>query len=45
MAEYCRIRLVQDPHLQATTLFEEVVGLGAALRVDLDSELRKLTAR
>jgi transposase len=26
--EYCRIRLAQDPHLQATTLFEEVVGLG-----------------
>jgi transposase len=28
--EYCRIRLAQDPHLQATTLFEEVVGLGYA---------------
>jgi transposase len=28
--EYCRIRLRQDPHLQATTLFEEVTGLGYA---------------
>lgn len=28
--EYCRIRLKQDPHLQATTLFEEVAGLGYA---------------
>jgi transposase len=28
--EYCRIRLIQDPHLQATALFEEVVGLGYA---------------
>ena len=28
--EYCRIRLRQDPHLQATTLFEEVAGLGYA---------------
>lgn len=28
--QYCRIRLAQDPHLQATTLFEEVVGLGYA---------------
>ncbi|MFI0451476.1 hypothetical protein [Actinomadura sp. 6N118] len=26
--EYCRIRLKQDPHLPATTLFEEVAGLG-----------------
>lgn len=26
--EYCRLRLRQDPHLQATTLFEELVGLG-----------------
>lgn len=26
--EYCRIRLRQDPHLPATTLFEEVAGLG-----------------
>lgn len=26
--EYCRIRLRQDPHLQATALFEEVSGLG-----------------
>jgi hypothetical protein len=26
--EYCRIRLTQDPHLWATTLFEEVAGLG-----------------
>ena len=25
---YCRIRLAQDPHLQATALFEEVAGLG-----------------
>ncbi|WP_208761589.1 IS21 family transposase [Microbispora hainanensis] len=28
--DYCRIRLRQDPHLQATTLFEEVAGLGYA---------------
>jgi transposase len=28
--EYCRIRLRQDPHLQATALFEEVAGLGYA---------------
>jgi transposase len=28
--EYCRIRLRQDPHLQATALFEEVTGLGYA---------------
>jgi transposase len=26
--EYCRLRLGADPHLWATTLFEEVVGLG-----------------
>ena len=26
--EYCRIRLAQDPHLQATALFEEIAGLG-----------------
>jgi transposase len=26
--EYCRIRLRQDPHLQATTLLEELQGLG-----------------
>jgi transposase len=26
--EYCQIRLRQDPHLPATTLFEEVAGLG-----------------
>lgn len=26
--EYCRVRLRQDPHLPATTLFEEVTGLG-----------------
>jgi transposase len=25
---YCRLRLAADPHLWATTLFEEVVGLG-----------------
>ena len=30
VGEYCRIRLAADPHLQATTLFEEVVGLGYA---------------
>ncbi|MFG1711120.1 helix-turn-helix domain-containing protein [Nonomuraea sp. M3C6] len=28
--EYCRIRLRQDPHLQATTLVEEVAALGYA---------------
>lgn len=28
--EYCRIRLRQDPHLPATTLFEEVTDLGFA---------------
>ncbi len=28
--EYCRVRLVDDPHLWATTLFDEVVGLGYA---------------
>src|SRR5216684_2597933 len=27
-AEYCRIRFAGDPHLWATTLFEEVTGLG-----------------
>lgn len=27
-AEYCRIRLADDPHLWATTLFGEVCGLG-----------------
>ena len=27
-AEYCRIRLADDPHLWASTLFEEVTGLG-----------------
>jgi len=27
-AEYCRIRFDDDPHLWATTLFEEVTGLG-----------------
>ncbi len=27
-AEYCRIRFADDPHLWATTLFEEVRGLG-----------------
>jgi transposase len=27
-AEYCRIRLADDPHLWATALFEEVTGLG-----------------
>jgi transposase len=26
--EYCRLRLRQDPHLQATTLLEELEGLG-----------------
>src|SRR5438874_891739 len=26
--EYCRIRLAQDPHLQASTLLEELRGLG-----------------
>lgn len=30
VAEYCRLRLTQDPHLQATALFEEVVALGYA---------------
>ena len=27
-AEYCRIRLADDPHLWGTTLFDEVVALG-----------------
>ncbi|WP_395110248.1 transposase [Actinomadura sp. SCN-SB] len=27
-AEYCRLRLADDPHLWATTLFDEVVELG-----------------
>ena len=27
-AEYCRLRFAGDPHLWATTLFEEVAGLG-----------------
>ena len=27
-AEYCRLRLAGDPHLWATTLFDEVVALG-----------------
>jgi transposase len=27
-AEYCRIRLADDPHLWASTLFDELVGLG-----------------
>jgi hypothetical protein len=27
-AEYCRIRLADDPHVWATTLFDEVRGLG-----------------
>jgi len=26
--DYCRARLVEDPHLWAVTLFDEVVGLG-----------------
>ena len=26
--EYCRLRLAADPHVWATTLFEEVVALG-----------------
>jgi transposase len=29
-AEYCRLRLAGDPHLWATTLFDEVVDLGYA---------------
>jgi transposase len=29
-AEYCRIRLAQDPHLLAMTLFDEVTALGYA---------------
>jgi hypothetical protein len=28
--EYCRLRLVADPHLWATTLFDEVTALGYA---------------
>jgi transposase len=28
VSEYCRIRLADDPHLWATTLFDEVVALG-----------------
>ena len=28
--EYCTIRLADDPHLWATTLFDEVTGLGYA---------------
>ena len=27
-AEYCRLRLAADPHLWATTLFDEVTALG-----------------
>jgi hypothetical protein len=27
-AEYCRLRLAGDPHVWATTLFDEVIGLG-----------------
>ena len=27
-AEYCRLRLSADPHLWATTLFDEVTALG-----------------
>jgi hypothetical protein len=27
-AEYCRLRLSEDPHLRATVLFREVVQLG-----------------
>ena len=26
--DYCRARLIEDPHLWAMTLFDEVVGLG-----------------
>ena len=26
--DYCRARLVEDPHVWATTLFDEIVGLG-----------------
>ncbi|WP_063758712.1 helix-turn-helix domain-containing protein [Kibdelosporangium aridum] len=29
-AEYCRLRLAADPHLWATTLFDELVALGYA---------------
>ena len=29
-ASYCRLRLAADPHLWATTLYEEVVALGYA---------------
>lgn len=29
-AEYCRLRLADDPHLWLTTLFDEVVDLGYA---------------
>ncbi len=27
-ADYCRIRLADDPHLWASTLFDEIVALG-----------------
>jgi predicted transcriptional regulator len=27
-AAYCKARLAEDPHLWATTLFDEVAGLG-----------------
>lgn len=27
-SEYCRLRLVDDPHLWGTTLFEEIAALG-----------------
>jgi predicted transcriptional regulator len=33
-AEYCRLRLAADPHLWATTLFDEVVELGSAVASD-----------
>ena len=26
--DYCRARLVEDPHLWAMTLFDEILGLG-----------------
>jgi len=32
-AEYCRLRLAADPHVWATTLFDEVVALGWGGRI------------
>lgn len=42
-AKYCRLRLVADPHVWATTLFDEVVALG--YRGSYPSFTRALRAR